>query len=108
MFTSLYINGQYRPAGTGETFDVRNPCSNAVVGSCASASSEDCLAAADAAGEAFNSWEKSPLNARRDIFLKAADIVTSDKFKEKLLRVPVEETAAPPPVAFGQWAGAAP
>ncbi|OBZ77471.1 Vanillin dehydrogenase [Grifola frondosa] len=93
-FTSLLINGQLRPASTEATFEVRNPYSNKVVGLAAAASSQDCKDAIDAAARAFGTWENSPLIARRDVFLKAADLFESEKYRERAKVALQEETAA--------------
>ncbi|KDR72513.1 hypothetical protein GALMADRAFT_252630 [Galerina marginata CBS 339.88] len=92
--TQLYINGRFVPSSTGETFEVRNPYSGEVVGLSSSASSADCKAAIDAASEAFKTWEHSTLNQRRDILLKAADLIQSDKYRTKVGQSIQEETAA--------------
>ncbi|KAI0831987.1 aldehyde dehydrogenase [Trametes gibbosa] len=78
-FTPLYINGVWRPASTGATFDVRNPTTGKVVGTAAAASAEDCVAAVQAAAEAFKTWERTPLSMRRDILIKASDILATKK-----------------------------
>lgn len=93
-FTPLYINGQSRPSSTGEIFEVRNPYTGEVVGITASASSQDCKDAIDAAGKAFLTWEHTPVATKRDIFLKAADIVFTDEFKAKIVTATTEETGA--------------
>lgn len=102
-FTSLLINGQVRPASSGKSYEVRNPYSGEVVGTAASATDQDCKDAIDAAGKAFQAWEHSPLALRRDIFLKAADLLVSEKYRTKILEAIRDETAAVDPVlqAFG-------
>ncbi|KAI0358014.1 aldehyde dehydrogenase [Trametes cingulata] len=92
--TSLFINGEWRPSSTGATFEVRNPANGKVVGTAASASEEDCKAAIEAAALAFQSWENSPLSLRRDIVLKASEILASDEYKEKVMTAVMEETSA--------------
>ncbi|KAI0766679.1 aldehyde dehydrogenase [Trametes elegans] len=81
---------------SGETFEVHNPTTGELVGTAASASAEDCTAAIEAAALAFQSWESSPLSLRRDILLKASDILASDEYKAKVLEVVNEETSALP------------
>jgi acyl-CoA reductase-like NAD-dependent aldehyde dehydrogenase len=97
---NLYIDGEWRPAGTQETYEVRNPQSNDVVGLAASASLDDCVAAVEAAGRAFETWEHSPLSQRRSIFLKAAELMGSEKYKAKVYEAIRAETAA-----VQVWAG---
>lgn len=102
-FTSILINGQYQPSSTGDTFDVVNPFSQAVVGRAASASSEDCLCAIEAATNAFKTWGDSPFILRREIFLRAADLMASDKYKDLVTKAIAEETAAVPGWAMFNW-----
>ncbi|KAI0642106.1 aldehyde dehydrogenase [Trametes meyenii] len=92
--TSLFIDGEWRPSSTGTTFEVRNPATGNVVGTGAAASHEDCAAAVETAALAFQTWEDSPLSLRRDILLKAADILASPEYKEKVMATVKEETAA--------------
>jgi len=104
--TPLYINGQEVHSSTGETFEVRNPYSQQVVGISASASKDDCLSAITAAGNAFKTWEHSSVDQRRNIFMKAADIFDSDKYKKMIFQHVAEETAASPAMAMHNWTGA--
>lgn len=92
---SLYINGEWRPANTGVTFEVRNPHTKALVSIATSASTQDCDDAANAAERALSGWENTPIGARRDILLRAADIITSDRYKQRLKEALQNETAAP-------------
>jgi acyl-CoA reductase-like NAD-dependent aldehyde dehydrogenase len=105
-FTQLYINGKFVPSITGETFEVYNPHSGVHVGTAASASSLDCASAIEAASEAFKFWENSNLNDRRDILLRAAELVSSDKYRVKIVESTQQETAAAPYWANFNWAGA--
>ena len=91
-FTPLYIDGKWRPSSTDVTFEVRNPSSGKVVGTAASASAEDCAAACTAAAQAFKTWEHTPLSVRRDVLLKAADILAGKK--DDIIATVMEETAS--------------
>ncbi|KAF4617002.1 hypothetical protein D9613_008507 [Agrocybe pediades] len=102
-FASLYINGKFVPASDGGTFEVRNPFSGEVVSESASASSADCKAAVDAAAEALKTWETSAMTTRRQIFLRAAELVKTDKYRKKILDSIQEETAAAPYWAMYNW-----
>lgn len=93
-FVSLWINGRQCPASDGQTFEVRNPQSQRVVSVCASATSDDCKAAIFAAGEAFKTWEHTPITLRRGIFLKAAELLESAQYSNKVLSTVMAETAA--------------
>jgi hypothetical protein len=97
-FTQLFIDGQWRPSSTNETFEIRNPQSNVVVGTCASASSQDCKDAVEAAARAFKTWEHVSLSDKRDIFIKAADILR-DKYTDKVIAAIGEEIAVLPYMA---------
>lgn len=69
----LQINGAETITDT--TFDVIDPTSESPVWKCSSASVEDARNAVKAAQAAFPAWAKKSPSARRDIFLKAADIL---------------------------------
>ncbi|KAF9459102.1 aldehyde dehydrogenase [Collybia nuda] len=105
-FTPLIINGQDVSTSTQATFEVRNPFSRQVVGVSASASSEICKAAIESAVNAFKAWETSP-SERRDVFLRAANIVTTDVYREKIKKAMQEETAATDYWCHYNWVGAA-
>lgn len=53
--------------------------------------------------KAFKIWEHSSWNVRYDIFLRASELVKSDKYKEMILDAVVEETAASPAMAMLNW-----
>ncbi|EIN08994.1 aldehyde dehydrogenase [Punctularia strigosozonata HHB-11173 SS5] len=93
-FTNLFIDGEWRPSSDQGTFEVRNPYSNAVVGTAASATLDDCKDAVEAAGRAFKSWEHTSFAERRNILLKAADIFATEKVRKKIVHTMTEETAA--------------
>lgn len=93
-FTSLYIDGAYRPASTSATFPVSNSYTGRIVGHSASASSSDCVEAVEAAHRAFPAWESAPLAFRRDVLLRTADILESEGWKEKAMKALKEETSA--------------
>ncbi|KAH9944794.1 Aldehyde/histidinol dehydrogenase [Amylocystis lapponica] len=93
-FTPLVIDGQDRHASTGKAFEVRNPHSGDVVGLAASASSEDCKDAVDAAARAFCTWEHVSISTRRAVFLKAASLLATERYAQKVKAALQEETAA--------------
>ena len=104
--TNLFINGQSVPASDNSTFEVKNPITGKVVGLAAAATSEDCKAAADAAGKAFKFWEHTPLEQRRDIFLKVAEVFKTEQFKTRILQAMEEEVAMAGAWSYGLWAAA--
>lgn len=93
-FTSLYIDGRYVSASNNETYEVRNPYTDFVVGTAAAATSKDCTTAIEAAAKAFKFWEYGNLTERRDIFLKAAELVAGEKYRTKIIETIQEETSA--------------
>ncbi|KAG7097743.1 hypothetical protein E1B28_005064 [Marasmius oreades] len=102
-FTSLFINGQEGPSSTGHQFEVRNPLSGEVVGTAASATSEDCKAAIDSASNAFKLWSQTSLATRRDLLLRAADLVAAEKYKTKIIQSVKEETGASDTMGMFNW-----
>ncbi|KAJ7042781.1 Aldehyde/histidinol dehydrogenase [Mycena alexandri] len=107
-FTPLFIDGQQVPASDNGTFNVYNISTSTVVGISASASSADCTAAVEAAGRAFKTWEKTTPYARRDIFLKAADLASSAGWRDLIIQATMEEMNSSLAWAAGQHMEAAP
>jgi delta 1-pyrroline-5-carboxylate dehydrogenase len=98
----LWINGSPRPSSKGRTYDVRNSGSQAVVGRAACASSDDVLAAIDAADAAQPAWEALRPAAKRDIFLKAAEIIQKPKWVAQVMDAMQTETASHLTFAAGE------
>lgn len=71
----LLIDG--KEIQTETAFDVVDPGTDKIVWKSSSASKKDAINAAEAAHAAFPAWSKTKPAARRDIFLKAADILAS-------------------------------
>ena len=57
--TGLLIGGQWRDASDGGTFDVHDPATGEVLATLASATSEDAVAALDAADKVQASWART-------------------------------------------------
>ena len=93
----LQINGQ--EVETTNTFDVVDPLTGKISWKSASASKEDAINAIEAAQAAFPAWSKTKSSARRDIFLKAADILASRS--DELQEYMVKETGATAAFAGG-------
>jgi succinate-semialdehyde dehydrogenase/glutarate-semialdehyde dehydrogenase len=74
--TGLLINGQWRPASQGKTFDVEDPATGKVLLSIADAGAEDGMAALDAAAAAQESWAKVSARERGEILRRAFELVT--------------------------------
>jgi acyl-CoA reductase-like NAD-dependent aldehyde dehydrogenase len=88
--TPLIINND--SIETDIKFDVHAPATGELSGYCAGASVEDAKRAVDSAQAAFPAWSKTKAYERRDLLLKAADIMASRK--EELIQYQREETGA--------------
>lgn len=71
----LFINGEWVPASSGETFDVINPGNGAVVAKVAKGTKEDVDKAVEAASKAFENddWREMSPKDRADILFQIAD-----------------------------------
>ena len=74
--TGLLIGGQWRDASDGGTFDVHDPATGEVLATLASATSEDAVAALDAADAVQASWARTAPRERAEILRRAFDLVT--------------------------------
>ncbi|PYI06326.1 vanillin dehydrogenase [Aspergillus sclerotiicarbonarius CBS 121057] len=86
----LIINNESVVADT--IFDVTSPATGEVIDRCAGATVDDANRAVAAAKAAFPGWSSMKPYDRRDILMKAADIMASRK--EELIRYQMEETNA--------------
>ncbi len=75
--TGLLINGQWRQASGGKTLDVHDPATGQVLTSIADGSSEDALAALDAASAAQAGWARTAPRVRGEILRKAFELITA-------------------------------
>ena len=75
---------------TERTFDIVNPATGKVVHKSSSASDTEALAAVEAAAKAFPAWRDLVPRKRRDILLKAAEIL--EKRRGELAGYMIEET----------------
>ncbi|RZU62076.1 NAD-dependent succinate-semialdehyde dehydrogenase [Zhihengliuella halotolerans] len=73
--TGLLIDGEWRDASDGGTFDVHDPATGKVLATLASATSEDALAALDAADAAQGQWALTPARERSNILRRAFDLI---------------------------------
>ena len=74
--TGLLIGGEWRDASDGGTFDVHDPATGEVLATLASATSEDAIAALDAADAAQAFWAQTAPRVRAEILRRAFDLVT--------------------------------
>lgn len=77
MQTQLIIDNQERGSSDGKTFERRHPLTDEVISEGAAGTVEDALAAVDSAAAAFTTWSTTGPSERRNILLKAADILES-------------------------------
>ena len=96
VFTPLIIDGQERPANSSEVFEVHRSHSDTLVETAASATIQDCHDAINAASQAFKTWETSRLVDRRDIFIRAAELLKSAKYSKLLQAAYNDEVAFAP------------
>lgn len=75
MNIPLLINGQEEHTPT--TFDIISPYTNTTCWTSSSATPSDAIRAVEAASAAFPTWSTTKPTARRDILLKAADLLES-------------------------------
>ena len=73
----LYIDGGWRDASDGKTFDVTNPATGETIATIADASVTDGAAALDAAVAAADAWAATAPRARAEILRRAFDAVTA-------------------------------
>lgn len=93
----LFINGQ--EVTTTKTIDVTQPALGKVTHKASSASVEDALSAVKVAASAFEDWKDLPANQKRDIFLRAADIL--EKRLDEVAKWQQEEAGASEAYANG-------
>ncbi len=76
--TTAFIDGAYRPAASGATFETLNPATGAVLAKIAACGAEDVDFAVAKAREAFDDgrWSKLHPSARKDILIRLAKLIT--------------------------------
>ena len=74
--TGLLIDGLWRPAASGNTFDVEDPATGKVLLSISDAGAEDGAAALDAAAAAQADWARTAPRERGEILRRAFELVT--------------------------------
>ena len=73
--TDLLIGDQWRPAASGDTYDVENPATGEKLATLASAGEEDAKAALDAACDVQQEWARTSPRKRSEILRRAFDLV---------------------------------
>ena len=74
--TGLFIDGTWRDASNGETFEVEDPATGAALTTVANATPEDGMAALAAAAEAQDSWGRTAPRERAELLRRAFETVT--------------------------------
>src|SRR5262245_7756958 len=73
----LYINGEWKEASGGKTFEVRNPATDELLAEVADGGAAEAESAVKAAHAAFPAWSKRPADERAELLHKAFDILKS-------------------------------
>jgi vanillin dehydrogenase len=87
---NLLIGGEWVAAQSGNEFEQTNPYTEETVGRAAAAGADDVDLAVQAAAQAFESWGFGPPAPRREILLKAADLM--QERAEEIAAIVTEET----------------
>jgi hypothetical protein len=88
------IDGKDVPASDGATFDVFNPLTDEVLYRASAATLDDTNAAIETAHKAWKEWKTWGPSRRRQVLLKAADILESRK--EEAMKLLSDEVSAMP------------
>lgn len=78
LVEKAYINGQWVPSVSSKTFQVRNPATGEVIGSCPESNTEDLNAAIEAASAAFSTWRAQSGRARGRILRKLYELIVEN------------------------------
>lgn len=83
----LYINGEYVPSESGNTFEVKNPATEEVIATVSEATEKDIDRAVRAAKEAFDNgeWTKMDAATRSEKIYKFADLL--EEHREELAQL---------------------
>jgi len=85
----MFIDGKWTDARNGETFEDMNPFTGEVYAHVPAGTRDDARLAIEAAAEAFPEWASVAPSLRRQIFLKAADIM--ERRQDDLVKAMMEE-----------------
>ncbi|KAK1231218.1 hypothetical protein PQX77_005675 [Marasmius sp. AFHP31] len=105
LYTLLYINGQ--SVNSTQAFDILTSEILKPVGTCTSASSQNCQDTISAAHDAFKGWSQTNISTRIRIFTKAAELLEGGDWKDRIITSITEETGASLDVAMFKYATAA-
>src|ERR1700727_1769171 len=96
----LIINGEERAIDPSRLFEVRSSVLDKAVYLAHRATKQDAINAADAAWKAFHTWKHVSGSRRREIFLRAADLV--NERGPQLAEMMAEEISCNPEFAYFQ------
>ena len=71
----LFIGGKWVDSSSGATYGVEDPATNQILADVADATTQDAIAALDAASAAFGSWAETPPRARAEVIRGAFEII---------------------------------
>lgn len=91
--TQAYIDGQWQDSDSGETFDVLNPATGAVIASCASCGTTETRRAIEAAGRALLSWRQTTAKERAAMLRKWFNLMVASN--EDLAHILTAEQGKP-------------
>lgn len=74
-----YIDGQWVHSKSGKVFEIRNPASDEVIGTCPESTTDDLAIAIKAASNAFAPWRSLPGRQRGRILRKLFDLLVENK-----------------------------
>ncbi|GAB5457877.1 MAG: NAD-dependent succinate-semialdehyde dehydrogenase [Henriciella sp.] len=98
--TQAYIDGQWRDAASGASFDVINPANGEIIAQVADCSAADAQAAINAADQAQSGWAKTTANERSAILRKWRDLMVDDA--DRLAEILMQENGKPLAEARGE------
>lgn len=75
----FYIDGQWVSSKSNKTFNVYNPASESVMGTCPESTTDDVNAAIEAAAKAFPAWRSQSGRQRARILRRVFDLVVENK-----------------------------
>jgi vanillin dehydrogenase len=86
----VFINGEWTGALDGKTYAKRNPYTGGTASQVPACKREDARRAIEAAAAAFPAWSATPPTVRRNLFLKAAEIL--EKRMPEIAKITAAET----------------
>lgn len=89
----LYIDGDWRPSISGETFEVFNPATGERLAEVQSANKEDTKLAIEAANNAFTLWRNTTAKERSKLLRKWFELII--EYRDMLARIITEEQGKP-------------